>query len=152
MTTLNRIFGRSRLALLVVGLAAPVAMLAHAPGLSTAAIRVAPGHIDARIRLHDPQGALAETSAAIVIEVDGVKLAPRHTSRRPVGGGARELRLEFERPAGSEQLRVTLPLLARLPRGHRSYVTIDDASGTRLAEATLSETTPTLTAALGPGV
>jgi hydrogenase/urease accessory protein HupE len=148
------------LAWLLVILAA-VSTFAHDPGLSVAEIKLEESRLEARLTFareeiaalvpmdsdHDGQITQAEFDAtraqleemaiqSFIVSVGGRDLPPTKVSS--ILGDSNALHLNLIFPATVEgRLGISAPLLARLARGHRQFLTIRDATGKTLSEKML---------------
>jgi len=134
---------------------------AHDPGLSAADVRIeasrvvanltlARGDVEILVRIdsnHDGEITPAEFEAvrtglenlaasSLELRIDGRLASVSSVSVRPDESNAIHFVVTFEREAGSE-LGVRSLLVARLARGHRQYVSIDDDRRNRLGERIL---------------
>jgi hydrogenase/urease accessory protein HupE len=146
------LIGRLGTALSLLLLAA-VSAFAHDPGLSLLELKVGPQGLTAQTTFARGEIALlvpldldrngtitpsefdaarpqleALARDALILQLDGKPLAPAAAAAALVEGDALQLALNFPAPTG-ERLKITSPLLARLARGHRQFLTIRDASG-----------------------
>src|SRR5688572_28727728 len=75
---------------------------------------------------------------AVALSVDGQRLVAQVATVELDQSDALHMRLNFPRPP-SARLRVSAPIIAKLARGHRQYMTIQDAKGntidTRMLDA-----------------
>jgi hydrogenase/urease accessory protein HupE len=138
-----------------------VSTFAHDPGLSVAQITlkdsgIAAGLTFAREEIaalvsmdsdHDGQVTQSEFDAAraqleviasqvLIVSVDGKALTPTKVSSILGESNALHLNLTFPAKAAG-RLSISAPLLARLARGHRQFLTIRDATGKKLSEKML---------------
>lgn len=90
-----------------------------------------------------------ELGEALIVQLDGVRVKPRGASVRWEPSGEVVFAQTFSLPAGS-RLQVSSALMARLPRGHRQYVLMRDATGKPLGDRMLDATNPVFDAEL-PG-
>jgi hydrogenase/urease accessory protein HupE len=133
--------------------------LAHDPGLSTATITVGDQQIDVRLAFNqkdaealrgaqtlnsstDDLGALDGTLAAIATKemelyLDGRLTAPTQAIERRAANPDVEVLLRFER-VDATKLRSVSTLIARLPFGHRQFLSVRTGRGATLGEAMLS--------------
>lgn len=139
----------------------PDAAWAHDPGLSMADFRLGPqqftGHltfarrdIDLLVPIDADQDGIAtaaEFAAAaapltalvpqtLALRLDGQLLAGQITALELDQSDALHLQLLYVLPEG-QKLRVTVPILAQLPRGHRQYASVRTMPGTLIAERLL---------------
>ena len=113
--------------------------LAHDPGLSAAEVRVLGDRIVAEVSFapQDLAGIQPLESDLLTIHDDNGPLERR--SIRPGSSDQNSLHylLEFSRSNGGK-LRISAPVLANLPRGHRQFCSVYDEANKLLAERLLS--------------
>jgi hypothetical protein len=116
----------------------------HDPGLSEAELELGGDEIRLSwwIDAADLSGPLA-AETALLLALDGADRAPSSAQQRETWDGHRLVRLRW-RGAPRESLRITAPLLARLPLGHRLHLRVRDESGRLAAESVLSARDQTL--------
>src|SRR6185369_14400420 len=110
--------------------------LAHDPGLSAAEVRILPGRIVAEVSFApaDIQGIQQLESQLLTIQ-NGELLS---ISRKSVDRNSVHFLLEFSNPNAAGELRISAPVLASLPRGHKQFCSVHDAEDRVLAERMLS--------------
>ncbi len=146
---------------LVFVLVAAVSVYAHDPGLSSADLKLQEKLLTAQITFsreeiamlvpmdadRDGQITPAEFDAArtqleaiahetLVVNIDGKKIAPERVSATLGDSNALHFNLSF-RALTEGRLHVFTPLIARLARGHRQFLTIRDEAGNALSEKML---------------
>lgn len=144
---------------LFIGTASPV--LAHDPGLSKASLQVeadelqlratfAERDIESVVRLDlDGDGSVSAqefaaleedlrsiAAGAMELRSDDILIAAKEATVRLATSGSIDIELHFEPPVGSA-LRSTFPIINRLPRGHRQYLSVLDAGGQLLGQYVL---------------
>ncbi|HKX30915.1 MAG TPA: HupE/UreJ family protein [Blastocatellia bacterium] len=142
-------------------LLATVSVFAHDPGLSLLELKIDEGSLTAQITFarqelatlvpldSDRDGTItqAELDAArpqletlareaLIIELDGRPLAPAETSASLGETDAIHLNLKFPAAIG-ERLKLSSPLIARLARGHRQFLTIRNEGGDAVSQVLL---------------
>jgi hydrogenase/urease accessory protein HupE len=147
-------------------LAGRLAALAHDPGLSTGQLRIRPGHLEVELTLAqadmqalmtldaDGDGKVSSSEwnsaqpslnrlagAALSVQVGGQTILASSTSLRRDGSNNVYLHASFVVPQAGE-LAFRSDLLSWLPRGHRQFITMLDATGKVLSETLLSATQP----------
>jgi hydrogenase/urease accessory protein HupE len=124
--------------------------LAHDPGLSAAEVHIGADRIVAEVSFSavDLEGIQPTEAGALTIYGDGKKLELRSFNRRAPDANSVHLLLEFAISSPAE-LRISVPLLASLPRGHKQFCSVYDRENRLLAERMLSAEAPELTIGLG---
>jgi hydrogenase/urease accessory protein HupE len=116
--------------------------LAHDPGLSATEIRILPGLIVAEVSFApaDLAGVQPLDSSLLTIN-DGQSqsVTIKSSDRNSI-----HFRLEFSN-SNATQIRISAPVLARLPRGHKQFCSVYDAENRLLAEQMLSAESNALT-------
>ena len=126
----------------------------HDPGLSSAEVRLGSEHIVAHLVFSRSEiealGDWTEVGeSALEIALDGRTVAGRLSS--VVVDASEALHLEFVFAAEpATRLLVRSPLLAKLARGHRQYVTVLDRSGTPLVQRVIDAENPIVETPLSP--
>lgn len=69
---------------------------------------------------------------AVALSVDGQPLVAQVATVELDKSDALHMRLNFPRPPGA-RLRVSMPIIAQLARGHRQYIAVQDAKGNPIA-------------------
>ena len=113
--------------------------LAHDPGLSAAEIRILPDRIVAEISFApvDLEGIQQLDSNLLTLENNQRKLQLRSFTLKSSDRNSVHYLLEFANPNPGE-LRISVPLLASLARGHKQFCTVFDQKNRVLAEHMLS--------------
>ena len=113
--------------------------LAHDPGLSAVEVRVLEDRIVAEVSFAplDLQTIQPSGSDLLTIADDRGKLELRSFSRKPSDQNSVHFLLEFSATNAAE-LRISAPVLAQLPRGHKQFCSISDKDQKVLAERMLS--------------
>ncbi len=131
---------------------------AHEPGLSAAALRFADDALTVHLTFsrrelealapiptdRDGMSSLRNHALArrlIEINQDGQRLTARTISVQLDASDALHIRLTFDWRTGS-QLHVHAPVLTELARGHRQYLSVDNAAGALLANRMLDAGNP----------
>jgi len=114
-------------------------VLAHDPGLSAAEIRLLNDRIVAEISFApaDLEGVQLVDTQLITFEDDQRKLELRSATRKSLDGNSVHFLLEFS-TSRAARLRISAPVLASLPRGHKQLVSVYDQENKLLAERMLS--------------
>jgi hydrogenase/urease accessory protein HupE len=120
--------------------------LAHDPGLSAVEVRVLGSRIVAEVSFapQDLAGLQSLDSTLLVIADDQGKLELRSVSRKPADQNSVHFLLEFSR-SNATDIRISAPVLANLPRGHRQFCSVYDDRNSVLAERMLSAESNELT-------
>jgi hydrogenase/urease accessory protein HupE len=102
--------------------------LAHDPGLSAAEVRVSGDRIVAEVGFapQDLAGIQQLDSNLLTIADDRGKLALRSVTRKPSDSNSVHFLLEFSNANSATELRISAPVLANLPRGHKQFCSIYD--------------------------
>ena len=113
-----------------------VTALAHDPGLSAAEIRILPDRIVAEVSFAptDLGGVQDLQSNLLVIQNWPLRSFNLKSSDR----NSIHFLLEFSSSNAAGQLRISAPVLANLPRGHKQFCSVYDQENTLLAERMLS--------------
>ena len=121
--------------------------LAHDPGLSAAEVRILPDRIVAEVSFapSDVQGVQQLESDLLTIQSGQQQLTLLSTSRKSVDRNSVHFVLEFSNPRAAGELRISAPVLASLPRGHKQFCSVHDAENHVLAERMLSAESKDLT-------
>jgi hydrogenase/urease accessory protein HupE len=116
-----------------------VTALAHDPGLSAAEVRILDDRIVAEVSFaaSDLVGVQQVDSRLLAMEDDRGRLELRSVSRKTLDQNSVRFLLEFS-PSNAASLRISAPVLASLPRGHKQYCAIYDKDNKLLAERMLS--------------
>ncbi|HWD18596.1 MAG TPA: HupE/UreJ family protein [Verrucomicrobiae bacterium] len=122
---------------------------AHDPGLSSAKLKIASGHVDATLTfapadieaitsadVSPPASLRAIAAQSLEIWMNGQAVSPTETSVRVLPNKDVEFELVFPTTAAAP-LKARSTLLDRLPFGHRQYFVVTDAAGAVLAEKLL---------------
>jgi hydrogenase/urease accessory protein HupE len=119
---------------------------AHDPGLSAAEIRIFPDRVVAEISFApvDLEGVQQIQSNLLAIQSDQKPLDLRTFSLKSSDRNSVHYLLEFSKP-GAVELRISAPVLANLPRGHKQFCTVYDQENKVLAERMLSADSRELT-------
>jgi hypothetical protein len=120
------------------------AALCHDPGLSTSVVTLSKDGATATLRIHDADlGDAREVAAS-----DALVLGSGHDTIRPAQAdkvvdshGDAVFSLSFTVPREAV-IEVRVPLLARLPRGHKHHLEIRAADGSLLASTMLGAASP----------
>jgi hydrogenase/urease accessory protein HupE len=120
--------------------------LAHDPGLSAVEVRVLPDRIVAEVSFApiDIQGIQQLESNLLTIQSGPQQLTLLSISRKSVDRNSVHFLLEFAN-ANAGELRISAPVLANLPRGHKQFCSVYDAENHLLAERMLSAESKDLT-------
>lgn len=121
--------------------------LAHDPGLSGAEVRILPDRIVAEVSFApvDVQGIPQLESNLLTIQNGQQQLELRSISRTSIDRNSVHFLLEFSNPNAAGELRISAPVLASLPRGHKQFCSVHDAENHVLAERLLSAESKDLT-------
>jgi hydrogenase/urease accessory protein HupE len=111
--------------------------LAHDPGLSAAEVRVLGDRIVAEVSFAPQDLAAIQPLDLLAIAGDQRELELRSVTRKPSDSNSVHFLLEFS-SANSANLRISAPVLAKLPRGHKQFCTVYDQENKILAERMLS--------------
>ncbi|HEX3253260.1 MAG TPA: HupE/UreJ family protein [Pyrinomonadaceae bacterium] len=119
---------------------------AHDPGLSAAEIRIFPDRVVAEVSFApvDLEGVQPIESRLLTIQSDQEALELRSFSIKSTDQNSVHYLLEFSNP-GAVELRISAPVLANLPRGHKQFCTVYDQENKILAERMLSAESKDLT-------
>jgi hydrogenase/urease accessory protein HupE len=113
--------------------------LAHDPGLSAAEVHIRADRIVAEVSFSpvDLDGMQQPDANVLTVYGDGRKLELRSVSRRAPDGNSVHFLFEF---AGSSvaELRISAPVLASLPRGHKQFCSVYDQENRLVEERMLS--------------
>jgi hydrogenase/urease accessory protein HupE len=120
--------------------------LAHDPGLSAVEVRILADRIVAEVSFapSDLQGIQLTNANVLSIQGDERKLELRSFSLKSSDRNSVHYLLEFSSLNGGE-LRISAPLLANLPRGHKQFCSVLDQENRVLAERMLSAESNDLT-------
>lgn len=120
--------------------------LAHDPGLSAVEVRVFGDRIVAEVSFSplDLENIQQVDSNLLSVEDDRGKLELRSFSRKPLDENSVHFVLEFS-SSNAAELRISAPVLASLPRGHKQFCSIYDHEKRLLAERMLSAESRDLT-------
>ncbi len=118
--------------------------LAHDPGLSAAEVRVFGDRIVAEVSFAPQDLAGVQPFDLLRIADDRRELELRAVTRKQSDSNSVHFVLEFS-GASSGELRISAPALAKLPRGHKQFCTVNDAKNNVLAERMLSAEASELT-------
>lgn len=114
--------------------------LAHDPGLSAAEVRFFGDRIVAEVSFA-PQD-IAEIqqldSNLLAVADDRGKLELRSVTRKPADANSVHFVLEFAANSNAAELRISAPVLANLPRGHKQFCSVYDQKNKLLTERMLS--------------
>ena len=112
--------------------------LAHDPGLSAAEVRIFPDRVVAEVSFSplDLQNIQQLDANVLSIEDDRGKLQLRSFSRKSLDEKSVHFLLEFSSSTAAE-LRISAPVLASLPRGHKQFCSVYDQENRLLAERML---------------
>ena len=113
--------------------------LAHDPGLSAVEVRVLGDRIVAEVSFSplDLENIQQVDSNLLSVEDDRGKLELRSFSRKPLDGNSVQFVLEFS-SSNAAELRISAPVVASLPRGHRQFCSVYDQGNRLLAERMLT--------------
>lgn len=113
--------------------------LAHDPGLSAAEVRVLADRIVAEVSFapQDVAGIQPLDTNLITIADHRGELKLRSVSRKLSDRNSVHFLLEFFN-SNARELRITAPILAKLPRGHKQFCSVYDSENRVLAERMLS--------------
>lgn len=113
--------------------------LAHDPGLSAAEVRVLGDRIVAEVSFapQDLEKLLQFDSNLLTIQDDQRVLELRSFSRRSSDPNSVHFLLEFSN-SNAVELRISAPVLANLPRGHKQFCSVYDRDNKLLAERMIS--------------
>lgn len=118
--------------------------LAHDPGLSAAEIRVLPDRIVAEISFAPADLEEIQQLDLLTLEINQQKLASRSFALKSSDRSSVHYLLEFAN-SNMGELRISAPVLAKLPRGHKQFCTVFDQENHVLAERMLSAQSSELT-------
>lgn len=120
--------------------------LAHDPGLSAVEVRILADRIVAEVGFapSDLQGIQLTKANVLSIQGDEIKLELRSFSLKSSDRNSVHYLLEFSSLNG-EELRISAPLLANLPHGHKQFCSVLDQENRVLAERMLSAESNDLT-------
>lgn len=120
--------------------------LAHDPGLSAVEVRIFQDRIVAEVSFAPLDLESIQPSAANLLSVadDQRMLQLRSFSRKPSDQNSVHFVLEFA-PSNAAELKIGVPVLANLPRGHKQFCAVYDHEGKILAERMLSAEAKDLT-------
>lgn len=120
--------------------------LAHDPGLSAVEVRVLADRIVAEVSFSplDLENIQPSASNLLTIADDQQKLEVRSFNRKSSDQTSVHFLLEFSRTKATE-LRISAPLLAQLPRGHKQFISVYTHENKTLAERMLSAEAKDLT-------
>ena len=123
-----------------------VSALAHDPGLSAVEVRILADRIVAEVSFApgDLQSVKQVDSQLLTIEDDQQRLELRSVSRRSSDQNSVHFLLEFP-SSNATKLRISAPVLASLPRGHKQFCSVYDKENNLLAERMLSAESADLT-------
>lgn len=112
---------------------------AHDPGLSAVEIRVLEDRIVAEVSFAPLDLQTIQPSGSHLLNVadDRGQLELRSFSRKPADQNSVHFLLEFSATTAAE-LKISAPVLAQLPRGHKQFCSIQDHDRKVLAESMLS--------------
>jgi hydrogenase/urease accessory protein HupE len=118
-----------------------VTALAHDPGLSAAEVRVFGDRIVAEISFapQDLAGVRQLDANLLTLTDEQGSLKLSSVTRKPSDANSVHFLLEFSRSnPNATELRISAPILANLPRGHKQFCSIYDHENRLLAERMLS--------------
>lgn len=120
--------------------------LAHDPGLSAVEVRILADRIVAEVSFapSDLEGIQQPSSNFLAIYGDERQLELRSFSLKSSDRNSVHYLLEFSNPNAGE-LRISAPVLANLPRGHKQFCSVFDHENRLLAERMLSAESKDLT-------
>ncbi|HEX6718323.1 MAG TPA: hypothetical protein VF088_14555, partial [Pyrinomonadaceae bacterium] len=120
--------------------------LAHDPGLSAAEVHILEDRIVAEVSFArvDLEGIQQPESNLLTIEDDQRKLELRSISLKSSDRSSVHFLLEFSNSNATE-LRISAPVLANLPRGHKQFCSVYDQRNSVLTERMLSAESNELT-------
>ena len=118
--------------------------LAHDPGLSAVELRVFPDRIVAEISFAPADLEGIQRLDLLTLEINQQKLALQSFTLKSSDRNSVHYLLEFANSNAGE-LRISAPVLANLPRGHKQFCTVFDQDNRVLAERMLSAETSELT-------
>ncbi|HEU4432049.1 MAG TPA: HupE/UreJ family protein [Pyrinomonadaceae bacterium] len=123
-----------------------VPTLAHDPGLSAAEVRILDDRIIAEVSFaaRDLESVQRVDSQLLTIAGDERRLELRSVSRRLSDGNSVHFVLEFS-SGDAAGLRISAPVLASLPRGHKQFCSVYDKDNKLLAERMFSAESADLT-------
>ena len=112
---------------------------AHDPGLSAVEVRIYDDRILAEVSFNPQDLGKIEAlgSNLLTIEDDQQKLTLRSFTRKPSDQNSVHFVLEFA-SSNTAELRISAPVLANLPRGHKQFCSVYDDENRVLAERMLS--------------
>ena len=127
-----------------------VTALAHDPGLSAVEVRILADRIVAEVSFApgDLESVMQVESHLLTIEDDQRRLEMRSVSRRSSDQNSVHFLLEFP-SSNATKLRISAPVLASLPRGHKQFCSVYDKENNLLAERMFSAESADLTIDLG---
>jgi hydrogenase/urease accessory protein HupE len=132
----NRLFALSRVGMLA-GILTILSgsALAHDPGLSAVEIRVLQDRIVAEVSFapHDLDGIEEFEPRLLTIEDDQGKLNLRSSGLKPSDRNSVHYLLEFSHSTANT-LRISVPVLSDLPRGHKQFCSVYDQENKLLTE------------------
>jgi len=116
-----------------------VTALAHDPGLSAVEVRILDDRIVAEVSFapSDLEGVKQVESNLLTIEDDQRTLELRSVSRKSSGQNSVHFVLEYP-SANAASFRISAPVLASLPRGHKQFCSVYDKENKLLAERMFS--------------
>lgn len=117
-----------------------VTTLAHDPGLSAAEVRVAGDRIVAEVSFapQDLAGLQQSDANLLVLADDQGKLDLRSVTRKASDSNSVHFVLEFSANSNAAELRISTPVLANLPPGHKQFCSVYDRENRILADRMLS--------------
>jgi hydrogenase/urease accessory protein HupE len=120
--------------------------VAHDPGLSAVEVRILDDRVVVEVSFAplDVEGIQQLESNLLGLEGDGRKVELRSFNSRSSDRNSVHFLLEFSRSAATE-LRISVPVLAQLPRGHKQFCAVYDRENRLLAERMLSAESNELT-------
>ena len=118
--------------------------LAHDPGLSAVEVRILADRIVAEVSFAPSDLEGIEQPNLLSIEGDGRQLELRSFSLKSSDANSVHYLLEFSN-SNDEELRISAPVLANLPRGHKQFCSVFDQENRVLAERMLSAESNDLT-------
>jgi hydrogenase/urease accessory protein HupE len=123
---------------------------AHDPGLSAVEVRVLADRVVAEVSFAptDLEGIQQPASSFLTIYDNESALALRAVTRNESDQNSVHFLLEFS-SANTTELRISAPVLANLPRGHKQFCSVYDQNNTLLGERMLTADAKDLTIDLG---
>ncbi|HEU4796080.1 MAG TPA: hypothetical protein VFT02_10650, partial [Pyrinomonadaceae bacterium] len=114
-------------------------VLAHDPGLSAVEVRILENRIVAEVSFSplDLDKIQPVDANLLTVEDDQGKLELRSFSRNSPDQNSVHFQLEFS-SSKAAKLRISAPVLANLPRGHKQFCSVYDRQNSVLAERMLS--------------